>query len=131
MTEADSGKADTVNMNVSKVYGTGIAFHEHYILTTGDVARHAKKLAAIVVMVNNTPVVARVERSADTLFNKEKNEYLEREKRCTEDYYREYSIQRRQIEIEERQEIEKGIRNAEAEYQSSMSDYKQIEECFV
>ena len=34
-------------MNVSKVYGTGIAFHEHYILTTGDVARHAKKLAAI------------------------------------------------------------------------------------
>ena len=76
MTESDSGKADTVNMNVSKVYGTGIAFHEHYILTTGDVARHAKKLAAIVVMVNNTPVVARVERSADTLFNKEKNEYL-------------------------------------------------------
>ena len=63
-------------MNVTQVYGSGIAFHEHYILTTGDVARHAKKLAAIVVMVNNTPVVARVERSADTLFNKEKNEYL-------------------------------------------------------
>ncbi|MBR2469351.1 MAG: trypsin-like peptidase domain-containing protein [Fibrobacter sp.] len=76
MTEADSGKADTVNMNVTKVYGSGIAFHEHYIVTTGDVARHAKKLAAIVVMVNNTPVVARVERSADTLFNKDKNEYL-------------------------------------------------------
>lgn len=76
LTEADSGKADTVNMNVTKVYGSGIAFHEHYIVTTGDVARHAKKLAAIVVMVNNTPVVARVERSADTLFNKDKNEYL-------------------------------------------------------
>jgi hypothetical protein len=76
MTEADSGKADTVNMNVTRVYGTGIAFHEHYIVTTGDVARHAEKLAAIVVMVNNAPVVARVEHSADTVFDKDKNEYM-------------------------------------------------------
>lgn len=76
LTEADSGKADTVNMDVTKVYGTGIAFNKHYIVTTGDVARHSKKLAAIVVMINNEPVVARVEYSADTVFNKDKNEYV-------------------------------------------------------
>ena len=76
MTETDSGKADTVNMKVTTVYGTGIAFHEHYIVTTGDVARHSEKLAAIVVMVNNTPVVARVEHSADTVLDKDKNEYM-------------------------------------------------------
>lgn len=76
MTEADSGKADTVHMKVTRVYGTGIAFHEHYIVTTGDVARHSKKLASIVVMINDSPVVARVEHSADTVLDKEKNEYM-------------------------------------------------------
>ena len=76
MTEADSGKADTVNMKVTTVYGTGIAFHEHYIVTTGDVARHSEKLVSIVVMINDSPVVARVEHSADTVLDKDKNEYM-------------------------------------------------------
>lgn len=76
MTEADSGKADTVQMKTTQISGTGIAFNEHYIVTTGDVARHAEKLAAIVVMINNTPVVARVEHSVDTVFDKSVNEYL-------------------------------------------------------
>ena len=76
MTEADSGKADTVHMKTTQISGTGIAFNEHYIVTTGDVARNAEKLAAIVVMINNTPVVARVEHSVDTVFDKSVNEYL-------------------------------------------------------
>lgn len=61
---------------ITKVYGTGIAFNEHYIVTTGDVARHSEKLDSIVVMVNGMPMVARVEHSADTLLNKDKNEYV-------------------------------------------------------
>lgn len=76
MTESDSGKADTVHMKTIEISGTGIAFNEHYLVTTADVARHAENLAAIVVMVNNTPVVARVEHSVDTVFDKSANEYL-------------------------------------------------------
>lgn len=68
--------ADTVKHKITKVYGTGIAFNEHYIVTTGDVARHSEKLDSIVVMINDLPIVARVETSADTVLDKNKNEYL-------------------------------------------------------
>jgi len=68
--------ADPVMHNVSHLYGTGIAFNEHYIVTTGDVARHSEKLDSIVVMVNGLPVVARVEHSADTLLNSSQKEYI-------------------------------------------------------
>ena len=62
--------------NITKLYGTGIAFNEHYIVTTGDIARHTKKLDSIVVMVNDEPIIARVEHSADTLLDSTKNEYV-------------------------------------------------------
>lgn len=62
--------------NITKLYGTGIAFNEHYLVTTGDIARHTKKLDSIVVMVNDEPIIARVEHSADTLLDSTKNEYV-------------------------------------------------------
>lgn len=68
--------ADTIKHKITKIYGTGIAFNEHYIVTTGYVARHSEKLDSIVVMVNDIPMVARVEHSADTIFDKDKNEYM-------------------------------------------------------
>ena len=68
--------AETGKHKITKVYGTGIAFNEHYIVTTGDVARHSEKLDSIVVMVNGLPIIARVEHSADTVLDKENNSYL-------------------------------------------------------
>lgn len=68
--------ADTIKHKITKIYGTGIAFNEHYIVTTGYVARHSEKLDSIVVMVNDIPMVARVEHSADTVLDKDKNEYM-------------------------------------------------------
>lgn len=68
--------ADTEKHKITKVYGTGIAFNEHYIVTTGDVARHSEKLDSIVVMVNGLPIIARVEHSADTVLDRAKNEYM-------------------------------------------------------
>lgn len=68
--------ADTAKYNITKIHGTGIAFNEHYIVTTGDVARHSKKLDSIVVMVGGSPVVARVEHSADTILDVSKNEFV-------------------------------------------------------
>jgi hypothetical protein len=68
--------ADTETHKITKLYGTGIAFNEHYIVTTGDIARHTKKLDSIVVMVNDEPIIARVEHSADTLLDSIKNEYV-------------------------------------------------------
>lgn len=62
--------------NITKIYGNGIAFSEHYLVTTGYVARHAQKLDSIIVMVNDMPMVARVETSQDTIFDKTKNEYI-------------------------------------------------------
>lgn len=67
---------ETEKRKITKVYGTGIAFNEHFIVTTGNVARHSEKLDSIVVMVNGIPMVARVEHSADTIVNKDKNEYV-------------------------------------------------------
>lgn len=67
--------ADTEKHNINKIYGNGIAFSEHLIVTTGYVARHTEKLDSIVVMVNNEPIIARVEHSIDTVFDKAKNEY--------------------------------------------------------
>lgn len=67
--------AETGKHKITKVYGTGIAFNEHFIVTTGNVARHSENLDSIVVMVNGIPMVARVEHSADTVVNKGKNEY--------------------------------------------------------
>ena len=40
--------AETGKHKIATVYGTGIAFNEHYIVTTGDVARHSEKLDSIV-----------------------------------------------------------------------------------
>lgn len=68
--------AETEKHKITKVYGTGIAFNEHYIVTTGDVARHSEKLDSIVVMVNGLPIIARVEHSADTVLDRAKNEYM-------------------------------------------------------
>lgn len=68
--------ADTEKRKITKVYGTGIAFNEHYIVTSGDVARASENLDSIVVMVNDLPIIARVEYSADTVFDKDKNEYV-------------------------------------------------------
>lgn len=68
--------AETGKHKITKVYGTGIAFNEHYIVTTGDVARHSEKLDSIVVMVNGLPIIARVEHSADTVLDRAKNEYM-------------------------------------------------------
>lgn len=68
--------AETGKHKITKVYGTGIAFNEHYIVTTGDVARHSEKLDSIVVMVNGFPIIARVEHSADTVLDRAKNEYM-------------------------------------------------------
>ena len=68
--------AETGKHKITKVYGTGIAFNEHYIVTTGTVARHSKKLDSIVVMVNGLPIIARVEHSADTVLDRAKNEYM-------------------------------------------------------
>ncbi|WP_407456608.1 hypothetical protein [Fibrobacter sp.] len=62
--------------NITKIYGNGIAFSEHLIVTTGYVARHTEKLDSIVVMVNNEPIIARVEHSVDTILDKTKNEYF-------------------------------------------------------
>ena len=68
--------AETGKHKITKVYGTGIAFNEHYIVTTGDVARHSEKLDSIVVMVNGLPIIARVEHSADTVLDKANNSYM-------------------------------------------------------
>lgn len=68
--------AETGKHKITKVYGTGIAFNEHYIVTTGTVARHSEKLDSIVVMVNGLPIIARVEHSADTVLDRAKNEYM-------------------------------------------------------
>ena len=68
--------AETRKHKITKVYGTGIAFNEHYIVTTGTVARHSEKLDSIVVMVNGLPIIARVEHSADTVLDRAKNEYM-------------------------------------------------------
>ena len=68
--------AETEKHKITKVYGTGIAFNEHYIVTTGNVARHSEKLDSIVVMVNGLPIIARVEHSADTVLDRAKNEYM-------------------------------------------------------
>ena len=68
--------AETGKHKITKVYGTGIAFNEHYIVTTGNVARHSEKLDSIVVMVNGLPIIARVEHSADTVLDRAKNEYM-------------------------------------------------------
>lgn len=68
--------AEAGKHKITKVYGTGIAFNEHYIVTTGDVARHSEKLDSIVVMVNGLPIIARVEHSADTVLDKENNSYM-------------------------------------------------------
>ena len=38
--------------------------------------RHTEKLDSIVVMVNNEPIIARVEHSVDTILDKTKNEYF-------------------------------------------------------
>lgn len=61
---------------INKIYGNGIAFAEHLIVTTGYVARHTEHLDSIVVMVNNKPIIGRVEHSMDTVFDKSKNEYF-------------------------------------------------------
>ncbi|MBS7273197.1 MAG: hypothetical protein KIG97_12735 [Fibrobacter sp.] len=68
--------AETGKHKITKVYGTGIAFNEHYIVTTGNVARHSEKLDSIVVMVNGLPIIARLEHSADTVLDRAKNEYM-------------------------------------------------------
>ena len=68
--------AETEKHKITKIYGTGIAFNEHYIVTTGNVARHSEKLDSIVVMVNGLPIIARVEHSADTVLDRAKNEYM-------------------------------------------------------
>ena len=68
--------AETEKHKITKVYGTGIAFNEHYIVTTGNVARHSEKLDSIVVIVNGLPIIARVEHSADTVLDRAKNEYM-------------------------------------------------------
>ena len=68
--------AETGKHKITKIYGTGIAFNEHYIVTTGNVARHSEKLDSIVVMVNGLPIIARVEHSADTVLDRAKNEYM-------------------------------------------------------
>ncbi len=73
---ATSVFAEMEKHKITEVYGTGIAFNEHYIVTTGDVARHSKKLDSIVVMVNGLPIIARVKHSADTVLDKDKNEYI-------------------------------------------------------
>ena len=73
---ATSVSAETGKHKITKVYGTGIAFNEHYIVTTGNVARHSEKLDSIVVMVNGLPIIARVEHSADTVLDRAKNEYM-------------------------------------------------------
>lgn len=67
--------AEPEKHNINKIYGNGIAFNEHLLVTTGYVARHTEKLDSIVVMVNNKPIIARVEHSIDTVFDKSKNEY--------------------------------------------------------
>ena len=68
--------AEQEKHNITKIYGSGIAFNEHFIVTTGDVARHTQALDSIVVMVNNEPIIARVEHSADTILDTAKNEYV-------------------------------------------------------
>lgn len=68
--------AETGKHKIATVYGTGIAFNEHYIVTTGDVARHSENLDSIVVIVNGLPIIARVEHSADTVLDKENNSYM-------------------------------------------------------
>ena len=55
---------------INKIYGNGIAFAEHLLVTTGYVARHTEKLDSIVVTVNNEPIIARVEHSVDTVLDK-------------------------------------------------------------
>ena len=68
--------AETEKHKITKIYGTGIAFNEHYIVTTCYIARHSEKLDSIVVMVNGLPIIARVEHSADTVLDRAKNEYM-------------------------------------------------------
>ena len=68
--------ADQAKHNINKIYGNGIAFSDHLLITTGYVARHTEKLDSIVVMVNNKPIIARVEHSMDTVFDKSKHEYF-------------------------------------------------------
>ena len=40
---ATSVFAETGKHKITRVYGTGIAFNEHCIVTTDDVARHSEK----------------------------------------------------------------------------------------
>ena len=68
--------AETEKHKITKIYGTGIAFNEHYIGTTCYIARHSEKLDSIVVMVNGLPIIARVEHSADTVLDRAKNECM-------------------------------------------------------
>ena len=64
--------AEQEKRNINKIYGNGIAFSEHLLVTTGYVARHTEKMDSIFVMENNTPIIVRVEHSIDTVFDKKK-----------------------------------------------------------